>query len=40
VRLGFSPGQFADFVLGFFGLDIAGDDESAKAAEPAKGGKQ
>jgi len=25
-RLGFSPGQFADFLLGFFGLDIAGDD--------------
>jgi hypothetical protein len=26
VRLGFSPGQFADFVLGLLGLDIAGDD--------------
>jgi len=25
-RIGFSPGQFADFALGFFGLDIAGDD--------------
>jgi len=26
-RVGFSFGQLADFVLGFFGLDIAGDDE-------------
>jgi len=26
VVLGFSPGQFIDFVLGWFGLDIAGDD--------------
>jgi len=25
-RVGFSPGQFADFVLGFFGLDVARDD--------------
>jgi len=25
-RFGFSPGQFADFLLGFFGLDIAEDD--------------
>lgn len=26
VHVGFSPGQFADFLLGWFGLDIAGDD--------------
>ena len=25
-RLGFSPGEFADFLLGWFGLDLAGDD--------------
>jgi len=25
-RVGFSFGQFADYALGFFGLDIAGDD--------------
>lgn len=26
VRLGFSPGELLDFALGWFGLDIAGDD--------------
>jgi hypothetical protein len=25
-RVGFSPGEFLDFLLGWFGLDIAGDD--------------
>jgi len=25
-RVGFSPGEFVDFVLGWFGVDIAGDD--------------
>jgi hypothetical protein len=34
-RLGFSFGQFADFLLGWFGLDIAGDD-SPTAAEQAR----
>jgi len=34
LRLGFSPGQFADFVLGFFGLDIARDDAAPAHAEP------
>jgi hypothetical protein len=29
-RAGFSPGQFADFLLGWFGLDIAGDDTAGK----------
>ncbi|MCZ6691091.1 MAG: hypothetical protein O7H41_15995, partial [Planctomycetota bacterium] len=26
VRAGFSPGEFVDFLLGWFGVDIAGDD--------------
>ena len=26
VHVGFSPGEFVDFLLGWFGLDIAGDD--------------
>ncbi|MCI0341317.1 MAG: hypothetical protein L0216_09240 [Planctomycetales bacterium] len=30
-RVGFSPGEFLDFVLGWFGIDIAGDD---RAYEP------
>ncbi|MCZ6689741.1 MAG: hypothetical protein O7H41_09070 [Planctomycetota bacterium] len=25
-RVGFSPGEFVDFFLGWFGVDIAGDD--------------
>lgn len=33
LRLGFSPGEFLDFVLGWFGLDIAGDD---RAFEPPR----
>jgi len=32
--LGFSPGQFADFVLGFFGLDI-GRDNAETQERPA-----
>ena len=28
-RLGFSPGEFADFLLGWATLDIAGDDGEA-----------
>ena len=28
-RLGFNPLEFLDFLLGFGGLDIAGDDPSA-----------
>lgn len=30
VRAGFSPGQFLDFLLGWFGLDIASDDSLPK----------
>lgn len=30
-RAGFSPGQFADFILGWFGRDLAGDDAPAPA---------
>jgi hypothetical protein len=26
VNVGFSPGEFLDFLLGWFGIDIAGDD--------------
>ena len=26
VRVAFSPGEFVDFFLGWFGVDIAGDD--------------
>jgi hypothetical protein len=26
VNLGFSPGEFLDFLLGWFGIEIAGDD--------------
>lgn len=29
-RVGFNPLEFTDFLLGFFGLDIAGDDEQAE----------
>ncbi|MCZ6687975.1 MAG: hypothetical protein O7H41_00020 [Planctomycetota bacterium] len=29
VRAGFSPGEFLDFILGWFGVDIAGDDQHA-----------
>ena len=30
--VGFSPGQFADFWLGWFGVDIADDDSSSGRA--------
>ncbi|MBM4040757.1 MAG: hypothetical protein FJ290_19815 [Planctomycetes bacterium] len=40
VRLGFSPGQFADFVLGFFGLDIAGDDAKPQPPKTTEGDKK
>ena len=33
VRVGFSPGEFVDFVLGWFGLDIAGDDRELPKSE-------
>jgi hypothetical protein len=29
-RVGFSPGEFVDFLLGWFGIDIAGDDREWK----------
>jgi hypothetical protein len=32
-RLGISPGELADFILGWFGVDIAGDDQ--RGAVPA-----
>lgn len=35
-RLGFSPGELLDFVLGIFGLDLAGDD-ALPARAPAWG---
>ena len=31
--VGFSPGEFVDFVLGWFGLDIAGDDRELPKSE-------
>ncbi|MBM4040756.1 MAG: hypothetical protein FJ290_19810 [Planctomycetes bacterium] len=40
LRLGFSPGQFADFVLGFFGLDIAGDDAKPQPPKSTEGDKK
>ena len=33
VRAGFSPGQFVDFFLGWFGVDIAGDDVPSQAGD-------
>lgn len=33
--VGFSPGEFLDFLLGWFGVDIAGDDRALAATEPA-----
>ena len=35
--VGFSPGEFVDFLLGWFGLDIAGDDRPFAPLEPAAG---
>jgi hypothetical protein len=32
-RAGFSPGEFLDFLLGWFGIDIAGDDAPAVTRE-------
>ena len=32
-KAGFSPGEFVDFFLGWFGVDIAGDDVPLKARE-------
>ncbi|MCZ6692164.1 MAG: hypothetical protein O7H41_21480 [Planctomycetota bacterium] len=32
-RAGFSPGEFVDFLLGWFGVDIAGDDVPLEAGE-------
>ena len=29
----FSPGEFVDFFLGWFGVDIAGDDVPLEAGE-------
>ena len=34
-RAGFSPGEFVDFFLGWFGVDIAGDDVPLRAWELA-----
>jgi hypothetical protein len=36
VHVGFSPGQFADFLLGWFGADIAGDDHFLDQLSPFK----
>ena len=33
-RIGFNPLEFLDFVLGFAGLDIAGDDAQVAAKAP------
>lgn len=33
VRVGFSPGEFVDFLLGWFGLDIAGDDTTWRSGD-------
>ena len=34
LRLGFNPGELLDFVLGFFGIDIYGDDLASAEPEP------
>ncbi len=34
-RVGFSPGEFLDFLLGWFGIDIAGDDASLERPSEA-----
>jgi|GEM_PF-2029595 len=34
LRVGFSLGQFVDFLLGWFGVDIGGDDRGYKAPPP------
>ncbi|MCZ6691298.1 MAG: hypothetical protein O7H41_17055 [Planctomycetota bacterium] len=33
-RAGFSPGEFVDFFLGWFGVDIARDDVAVETGEP------
>ena len=32
-RAGFSPGEFVDVILGWFGVDIAGDDIPVQVAK-------
>ena len=44
-KAGFSPGEFVDFLLGWFGVDIAGDDrplepEEAPTPESDESGKE
>jgi len=34
VRAGFNPGELVDFILGFFGVDIYGDDIGLRKKEP------
>ena len=34
VRLGFNPGELLDFLLGFFGADLYGDDLARGEMEP------
>lgn len=36
-RLGFNPGELVDFLLGFAGLDVYGDDLSTRSATAAAG---
>lgn len=33
LKAGFSPGEFADFLLGWFGADIAGDDQALASSD-------
>ncbi len=33
LKAGFSPGELADFLLGWFGADIAGDDRALASSE-------
>lgn len=35
--IGFSPGEFVDLLLGFVGIDIAGDDVSGRPPTPSEG---
>ena len=37
VTVGFNPAEFADFLLGWFGLDLAGDDREKEGAETGPG---
>ena len=36
--VGFSPGEFVDFLAGWFGLDIAGDDSEWKPQPESESG--